>query len=396
MKNLMIIGASDFQVPAIKKAKELGLKVAVVDFNPEAVGVKLADKYYNISTIDKEGILKAAKDFNAEGVMTLCTDMPMRALAYVCEKLNLEGPSQRTALISTDKYLMIEEFKKCEVAHPMYLKIDKNSNLKDLEKIIKYPVITKPTDNSGSRGVSLAYNIEDLINSIKYSSINGRSGEVIVEEYMVGPEVSVEILVVEGNPHVLQITDKLTTGAPHFVEIGHSQPSKLSNEDKIKISELAKKAAVAMQIKNGPAHAEIILTKEGPKMVEIGARMGGGCITTHLVPLSTGIDMTEGTIKISLKEKPNLDKKIEKSSAIRFIIPPIGKIVSITGKEEAKNIEGIQVVEIQCKEGDLLKELENGTSRIGYVISQADTVEEAVNICEKALKKIKIKTEKVI
>lgn len=393
MKKLMIIGASDFQVPAIKKAKELGLKVAVIDFNPKAAGVELADKYYNVSTIDKEGILSAAKDFEADGIMTLCTDMPMRALAYVCEKLNLEGPSQETSIISTDKWLMIEEFKKQNIAHPLYFKVDKESNLKDLEKKLKFPVITKPTDNSGSRGVNLAYNMGELVEAIRYSSANGRSGEVIVEEYMVGPEVSVEILVVNGIPNVLQITDKLTTGAPHFVEIGHSQPSRLPEEDQIKISELAKKAAIAMKIKNGPAHAEIILTKDGPKMVEIGARMGGGCITTHLVPLSTGINMTEGTIRMALGERPNLNKRIEKSSAIRFIIPPVGVVTSIIGEEEARNIKGIQVVEIQCKKGDYLTELENGTSRIGYVISQADTVEKAIRTCEKALEKIKIKTE---
>lgn len=393
MKKLMIIGASDFQVPAIKKAKELGLKVAVIDFNPKAAGVELADKYYNVSTIDKEGILSAAKDFEADGIMTLCTDMPMRALAYVCEKLNLEGPSQETSMISTDKWLMIEEFKKQNVAHPLYFKVDKESNLEDLEKKIKFPVITKPTDNSGSRGVNLAYNMEELVEGIRYSSVNGRSGEVIVEEYMIGPEVSVEILVIDGIANVLQITDKLTTGAPHFVEIGHSQPSRLSEEDKTKISELAKKAAMAMKIKNGPAHAEIILTKEGPKMVEIGARMGGGCITTHLVPLSTGISMTKATIQTALGERPDLKQKINKGSAIRFIIPPVGKVISITGKDEAEKIPGIQLVEIQCEVGQILRELENGTSRIGYVVAQGATAEQAIEICEKALETICIKVE---
>lgn len=393
MKKLMIIGASDFQKPAIEKAKQLGLKVAVVDFNPKAVGVKLADKYYNVSTIDKERILSAAKDFKADGIMTLCTDMPMRALAYVCEKLNLEGPSQETSLISTDKYLMIEEFKKQGVAHPIYFKINNKSNLKELEKKIMFPVVTKPTDNSGSRGLSLAYNMKELVEAVKYSSTNGRSGEVIVEEYMVGPEVSVEILVVDGVPNVLQITDKLTTGAPHFVEIGHSQPSRLSEKDKFKISELAKKAAIAMKIKNGPAHAEIILTKNGPKMVEIGARMGGGCITTHLVPLSTGISMTKAAIQIALGEKPDLKQKISKGSAIRFIIPPIGKIISIAGKDEAEKISGVQLVEIQCEVGQVLNKLENGTCRIGYVVAQGETAEQAIEICEKALKTICIKVE---
>ena len=160
--------------------------------------------------------------------------------------------------------------------------------------------------------------------------------------------------------------------------------------------ELACNAAVAVGIKNGPAHAEVILTNTGPKMVEIGARMGGGCITTHLVPLSTGINMTKATIQIALGEKPNIEKKYDKGSAIRFIIPPVGRVTSISGKKEAEQIPGIVAVEIQCAVGQVLGELENGTSRIGYVIAQSDTPEKAAEICERALNKIQIKTSKNI
>lgn len=390
MKRLFIIGASDFQLPAIIEAKKMGLYVGVADFNPNAVGVSYADEYFNVSTIDEKGIFEAAKEFKADGIITLCTDMPMRALARACEKLGVIGPDFSTAITATDKGVMIHAFEENNVEHPKYIVVDKETNVEEISNEFEYPVITKPTDNSGSRGIMLVNSAEELRDALLYSSKNGREGNVILEEYMSGPEVSVEVMVIDSKVHVLQVTDKMTTGAPHFVEIGHSQPSRLSKKSLDEIKNLAGRAALAVGIKNGPAHAEIILTKNGPKMVEIGARMGGGCITTHLVPLSTGINMTKAAIQTALGEKAEIEPKFEKGSAIRFIIPPVGIVKSIKGKEEAERIPGVQLVEIQCEVGQMLQELENGTCRIGYVIAQGDTPEKAVEICEKALDKIQI------
>ena len=390
MKRLFIIGASDFQLPAIIEAKELGLYVGVADYNKNAIGIPYADEYFNVSTTDMEGIYSAAKAFKADGIITLCTDMPMRALANACEKLGLIGPDLDSAVAATDKEVMIKAFEANDVDHPFYIVINKETDIKTVAKIEKYPVITKPTDNSGSRGIMLVNDAKELEKAILYSSQNGREGNVIIEEYMVGPEVSVEMMVIDGMAHVIQVTDKLTTGAPHFVEIGHSQPSRLPEESVTAIKKLAKKAALAVGIKNGPAHAEIILTKEGPKMVEIGARMGGGCITTHLVPLSTGINMTKATIQTALGENIDIVEKFQKGSAIRFIIPPIGRVKFISGQKVAEKIPGVKLINIQCKIGQVLGELENGTCRIGYVIAQGDTPEEAVEICEKALANIHI------
>lgn len=392
-KRLLVIGASDFQLPAIQTAKQMGLQVAAADMNPQAVGVPFADAFYSVSTIDKEGICRAAKDFAADGIVTLCTDMPIRALAYSCKELGLIGPSEECAVTATDKGRMIQAFEKHGVSCPTYLLVAAGTDVDALGKDFTFPLITKPVDNSGSRGIMLANDQQSLREALSYSAANGRGGDVIVEEYMQGPEVSVEVMVVDGQAQVLQITDKLTTGAPHFVEIGHSQPSRLPEKDRRSIADLACRAAISVGIVNGPAHAEIILTKDGPKMVEIGARMGGGCITTHLVPLSTGINMTGATIDVALGNAPDLQRKWSKGAAIRFIIPPVGTVAAISGAEEARRIPGIHLVEIQCRVGQELRELESGACRIGYVIAQAETPEAAVTACEAALEKIKIEVE---
>ena len=186
--------------------------------------------------------------------------------------------------ISKISSAMIKAFEACGVEHPWFYILSCPEELDRVIDKIDFPCISKPTDNSGSRGVMLIHNESELREAVAYSSENGRSGGVIVEEYMRGPEVSVEIITLDGQPHVLNVTDKLTTGAPHFVEMGHSQPSRLGDENVAKISDLATRAVKAVGIENGPAHVEIILTENGPKMVELGARMGGDCITTHLVP----------------------------------------------------------------------------------------------------------------
>lgn len=393
MKKVLIIGASILQLPAIKRAKELGYYVGVIDYDPHAVGIPYADEYFNVSTIDIEGVVRTAEAFAPNGIMTLATDMPMRSIAAACERLGLPGITFDTAVKATDKGEMIKAFAEDGVEHPWYFILSSPKELAGVIEKITFPCISKPTDNSGSRGVMLIHNADELRAAIAYSAQNGRSGGVIVEEYMKGPEVSVEIIVLDGVPHVLNVTDKLTTGAPHFVEMGHSQPSRLPAPDLEKIRDLACRAALAVGIKRGPVHAEIILTENGPKMVELGARMGGDCITTHLVPLSTGVDMIEATLRLACSETPDITRKWDKGSAIRYFNTTAGQIAAINGVEEAKAIDGVREISFTKHIGDTVGTIGSSTDRVGFVIAQAETAEEAVAICEKVCRAVRITVE---
>lgn len=390
MKKLLIIGASVLQLPAIKKAKEMGLEVAVADYNPEAVGIQYSDKYYNASTIDIDAICNVATDYKPDGIMTLATDMPMRSVAAATTKLGLPGISMDTAIKATDKGEMIKAFKTHNVESPWYYIVNDENNLSGLKDLLSFPCIMKPTDNAGSRGVTLIRSIEELNNAYRYSKEQSRSGCVIVEEYLQGQEVSVEIMVVDNVVHVLAVTDKLTTGIPHFVEMGHSQPSQLPHTDIEKIKDLASRAVHAIGINCGPAHVEIMNTSNGPKMIELGARMGGDCITTHLVPLSTGIDMVKATIDTALGHHPDIIKKWDKGSAIKFIQCKKGRITSISGIEQAWNSKGVKYVELTKRINDIAADIQSSTDRIGFVVSQGETHDAAINYCEEAIKNIKI------
>lgn len=390
MSKLLIIGASVLQLPAIIKAKELGHTVAVADYNPQAIGIPYADIYFNASTIDEKAVTAAAEQFKPDGIMTLATDMPMRSLAVATSHLGLPGISYETAVKATDKYEMIKTFKSHNVESPWYFSVKTEAELQAIQDQITFPCILKPTDNSGSRGVVLVHNEEELKNGFQYSVREGRSGNVIIEEYMTGSEVSVEVMVVDGVVHILAVTDKLTTGAPHFVEMGHSQQSRLPEKDLLRIKDLAARAVQAIGIQCGPAHVELMLTAQGPKMIELGARMGGDCITTHLVPLSTGIDMINATIDVALGNKPNITPKFNKGSAIRYFNVSPGEIKKIEGVEEAKKINGVKEITFTKNVGDQVTDIHNSLDRVGFVIAQADTPGMAVNICEDAINLISI------
>lgn len=391
MKRIMIVGASVLQLPAILEAKEMGLYVGVADYNPQAVGIQYADEFFNASTMDEDAVLRASEEFRPDGIMTLATDMPMRGVSKASDKLHLHSISYETSFKATDKYEMIKAFKAYGVPSPWYFDVDSYEDLKALEEKVTFPCIIKPTDNAGSHGVAKVYDFEELLANYEYSHSSSRHGKVIVEEYLDGPEVSVEVMVVKGKVNILQITDKITTGAPHFVEMGHTQPSRLPDDTRRQIREVAEAACKSLGLDKGPAHVEMKVTSaRGPVMIELGARMGGDNITTHLVPLSTGIDMVKATINVALGEEPDITPTLHCGSAIRYFEVPFGTIKSIEGVEEAEKMPGVKQITFTKAVGEESAPIECSNDRIGFVITQGATADEAAKNCEEAMKRIKI------
>ena len=397
-RKIMILGASILQLPAIEKAKEMGLEVIAVDMNPDAEGFKVPGVIKEvISTIDTPAIIEAARRHRIDGIMTLATDMPMRSVASVAKEMGLTGIDEGTALRATNKAEMRKALKAYNVPVPRFFTASDESEYNEVVKQFSVPFIVKPVDSSGSRGIFEVADITDqnmVRKAYDYCKPYSKTGDVIVEEYMSGPEVSVETLSIDGPCHVLQITDKLTTGAPHYVEMGHSQPTRHSKEIAKKISETAIAANKAIGIKNGPSHTEIIITGEGPKIVEIGARLGGDCITTHLVPLSTGVDMVECNIRIAMGEKPDISCKYNRGSAIRYLSTENGVIKNIKGLDAAKKTDGVVQVSIVHNVGDRVDGIKSSGDRVGFVIAQGRNAAEAIKSAESALSTIKVEVHK--
>lgn len=349
MKKLMILGASILQLPAIARAKELGLQVIAVDMDPEAVGFREEGVIREvISTNDIDGVLAAAKKHQVDGIVTICTDMPMRTVARVAAELGLPGISEEAAFRSTNKAAMRRCLAEHGVPVPRFYNVVKWEEY--LEAVAQFAdegrCVVKAADNSGSRGIKLLPDVRDraeVEKAFTYCKEFSRSGELVVEGFMEGPEVCVETLNDDGICYPIQITDQLAKEPPYFTDAGYSQPCRMSLEIQEEIRRIAVAANLALGNNCGSSCTELIVTKDGPKVVEVGARLAGDCMTTHLVPLSTGVDMVEGVIRIALGEKPDIAQKWSKGAAIRYYMKPvIGVIKEIHGLEAARESEGVQ------------------------------------------------------
>ncbi|QRO82727.1 ATP-grasp domain-containing protein [Corynebacterium glucuronolyticum] len=382
-ERILIIGGSELQLPAILEARSMGLEVGVADQDVHAIGRSYADVFFPISTIDEQAVVETARSWCPSAIITIATDWPMRSVARACEALQLPSISYRTARLRTDKFLMIQEFQRCDVAAPWFRLIQAEEDI-DSISIPSYPCVTKPVDSSGSRGVQVVENFEQLKNAIDYSSKQSRLGMVLVEEFLDGPEVSVEMLVIDGHAHVLVITDKVTSGPPNFVESAHFQPSQLEPEIKEKIEQLSKQAVEALEITTGAVHAEIIVTPRGPKMVEVGARMGGDRIGSHMVELSTGINMTRAVIQLAFGQKPDIELRTPRYVAHRFLRANPGQVVRIDGVIQAREIPGVQEVFINRSVGSRQPETRSSGDRPGSVLVAGENYEEVVEAAERA------------
>ncbi|BDR72880.1 hypothetical protein K144316041_15880 [Clostridium tetani] len=382
MKTILILGAGQFQVPLIKKAKELGYKTIVTDYDSKAEGFKFADIALHISTLDKEKTLQVAKRYNIDGILTT-SDFPVRTVAYVCEKMNLIGLSSRAAEISTDKFLLRECMKKNNIPCPRYLLVNDKKDIcnKKLEGF-EFPLIIKPVDSSASRGVCKVYNLQELKLAYEESYHYSKSGKVILEEFLDGPEYSVETLTQNGTNNIVAITEKHTSGYPHSVEDRHIVPAYLNKEQEYKIKDMVNKIINAIRIDNSSSHAEIKLTEKGPVLIEIGSRLGGDYITSDLVPLSTGIDMLENIINISIGKELKLSNEEIKYSGIQFIT--------------YENYEKVKSNEINIKkDSSIMKfyfdhnkknELKSSLDRSGFYIARSNNKDELINTLDKYVK----------
>lgn len=299
MQKLAIIGASYLQLPLVKKAKELGLYTLCFAWAEGAVCKDEADEFYPISIVEKEQILSICREKQIDGICTIASDVAAPTVAYVAEKMGFVGNSYDAAVTANNKFLMRKAFSKAGVPCPKYQIVTSLDEINNMD--CPFPLIVKPTDRSGSLGITKVERFEDLQNAVETAMRCSFKHEAIIEEYVEGREISVEFISYHGVHHPLQITDKVTTGAPHFVELEHHQPADLTRQQYDEIYDLTKKALDALGVTNGASHSEYKITSDGRIYVmEIGARMGGDFIGSDLVQLSTGYDYLKGVIDVAL------------------------------------------------------------------------------------------------
>ena len=300
-KKIAIIGASYLQLPLVQRAKKMGIKTICFAWAEGAVCKDVADTFYPISIVEKEQILEICKQEQIDGICTIASDVAAPTVAYIAEQMGLVGNSYESALRANNKYLMRQAFAAADVPCPIFKCLTQGVLTSEGVKEMGLPLIVKPSDRSGSLGVTKVEREEDLIPAIKAAQEYSFRHEAMVEQFIEGREISVEFISYKGVHYPLQITDKVTTEAPHFVEIAHHQPADLSKAQYDEIYELTKRVLTALGVTNGASHSEYRITKDGKIYVmEIGARMGGDFIGSDLVQLSTGYDFLRGVIEVAM------------------------------------------------------------------------------------------------
>lgn len=373
MRKILILAAGILQLPVIKKAHELGCYVIAADGNPNAIGFKYADKAICVDITSEEKMLQIAIDENIDGVIHPCSEVSMNVMGYINDQLNLSGISREQAIISTNKHLMRKAFEKGDAPSPKsYITSDADNAWDIFTNNLEIDAILKPSRNSGSRGIA---KVDKGINKVEFQSLYDRAlseskdKSVLIEEFIEGPEFSVEIIVWNNQINVLTITDKKTTGSPYFVELGHNQPSCHSQEIQFKIASAAVQGVKALGVNNCACHAEIKIQNDKAYIMEIGARLGGDFISTVLTPLSTGIDMVAAAINCSLGIEPNLntDNKIN-GVCIRYFTPKPGLFEKINNIDclNDKRVYDYEFYNTQV--GYYVPEIKSSLDRFGHVI----------------------------
>lgn len=369
IRKLAIIGASYLQEPLIQKAKSMGLETHVFAWECGDVGEKSADFFYPISIVEKDAILEKCQELHIDGICTIASDLAVITVNYVATNMGLVSNSLDCTEVSTNKHLMRKTFDANNDPSPKSYLV---SSLEDAQVLaIQYPVIVKPTDRSGSRGITKLENADGLEAAIQAAVENGFEKKALIEEFATGQEYSVEYISWKGKHHFLALTHKFTTGAPRFIETGHLEPAPVSVEVLAHVKSVVEHALDSLKIEYGASHSELKIAEDGTiRLIEIGGRMGGDYIGSNLVQYSTGIDFVKAVIQIALGEEPELLPSDEAgAAAVRFVFSQEDIRVLEAIKREHPEYLVLEDVQ-EVLEGDVV----DSSSRFGVYLLRSKSV----------------------
>jgi len=399
-KRILILGAGVMQGPAIRSAKAMGLETIVIDGDPNAPLKCEADYFEEIDLKDIYKIEEFAKKLRAEGgldgIMTAGTDFSA-SVAFVSEQLGLPGLPYETALDASDKERMRKRFREAGLPSPAFTVFTRNNGeISDTGQFLTlpfpFPVVVKPVDNMGARGCRKVNNNTELREAIEIALQFSRSEKAIVEEYMEGPEFSVDAVIYQGDVTICGLADRHIFFPPYFIEMGHTMPTNFSTKEQDVIIEVFIRGIKALEINNGAAKGDIKLTSRGPMIGEIAARLSGGYMSGWTYPYASGVNPAEGAIAAALGQKPaNLNPTRNWTSAERAFISIPGLVASIVELETARNIPHVKDLFLRAGSGQRIFFPTNNVSKAGNVISAAPDRHTAIQAAENAAKTVLIR-----
>ncbi len=400
-RTLWIVSGGAEAVPGIQRARAMGLHVVVSDVNPSAPGFAVADEAVLADTYDVDATVAAAAKYHGtrrpiDGVMCMAADVPL-TVATVAERLRLPGIPVASARLAADKLAMKQAFERAGVPIPWFASIASVDELRALVGARGLPIVLKPVDGRGARGVLRLTERTDLAWAFGHAKSQSRSGGVMVEEYLAGPQISTEGLLVDGVGTTCGFIDRnyehLETFAPYIVENGGEQPSALPLPAQRQISNVAMDAGRAMGIVSGNVKGDMVWTERGPYVIEIAARLSGGWMSTDQIPLGTGVDLIGGSIRLALGEKvpaEDIRPRWHRGVAIRYFFPPPGRVESIAGADAIAAQPWVHRLGFFVEPGEVMQPITDHTKRAGFVITTGATREEAVDRARSVVESVRI------
>jgi carbamoyl-phosphate synthase large subunit len=384
-KSVLIFGVGPLQKSIIDRAKLMGLYTIGIDPAADATCKDEVDAFEIVGGQDFEGTMAVAKKYQIDAIVTAATDKPLVMMARVAKELNLPFYSVETAQWSTDKFQMKERFELGGVPHAQGRLI---SNVEEAEGLV-FPVIVKPRDNSGSRGVKLCRDKNELQISIDEALENSKLDTVLVEEFIEGPEYSIESLHHDGKSEVIQFTEKKTTEFPYNVELGHIQPANISDENKQKIREIISKIGKALNFENCPSHTELKINERGIFVIETSPRLGGDYITSTLTPLSTGVNLEDELLKMSLGKAIKPTPETVQYAGVRFFAFKEGSVIKhVPEISFVKEWPHVVDFSFNLRKGEQVHQITSSLNRYGHFTLTAgnkESIDDAFEKYEKAI-----------
>lgn len=385
------MGAGIYQVPLIKKAKEMGIYTIAVSIPGKYPGFAVADEVCHINTVDYDAVLKVAREKQVDGIVTAGTDVAVITIGKVCDELGLCGLSFEAAKIASDKMLMKECYEANGVRTARFRKVHFEDDLEEAIRDLEYPLIFKAVDSSGSRGITRVNTKEDIPGAVAAVKATTRKDYYIVEEFIIGEEFGAQAFVYGGKlQFVLPHGDYVFVGDTG-VPVGHFAPYDLSEEVLQDVFDQTEKAIKAMKLDNCAINADFIMKDQKTYVLEIGGRSGATCLA-ELVSIYYGFDYYEKIIQAALGEAPSFPQNQAVPNASKLLMSDKDGIIRSIANHNAPS-ENIYEVQFDYTVGDAVKKFHVGPHRIGHVITKGTTLEEATASLDEALKNIEIRVE---
>ena len=386
-KTILILGTAIMQLPAIRAARRMGWRVVVADRNRDGDGFALADRFIHVDLADREGMLAAARvvqeDIGLDGVFTAGTDFSA-TVAYVAEGLGLSGVPFRVALDASDKSRMRGVFSSAGLPSPKFSMVGPGDDAIAATENLGMPLVVKPVDNMGARGVKRVDSIEEVEIAVAEAHAFSRSSRAIVEQFIDGPEFSLDALVSRGEITLCGIADRHIKFPPYFVEIGHTMPSNYSSDVIGAVIDLFFRGIEALGIDNGAAKGDIKYGKTGPIIGEIAARLSGGYMSGWTYPYSSGVDVTAAALKIAVGIDPgDLGRSTDYTCAERAFYSIPGVIEEIVGFPEILT-PPVEEAFLRISPGDRVVFPHNNVDKCGNFIALAAERDTAIRAAENA------------